>query len=557
MTAAIDRTITIPPSALLATIAQEGRTSDTHDELSICRVHGTIRVIREHNHPLYRFVLRIVSSVTDFFEQTLSTILRRPITWVDKTVKRLQRTETIDILSEIFGPARLRRAAAWCGVDLSDNRQGCGLTRNDFSLLFHSLSQVTTDDVNELLEELNGPAESVRQRTGEPLQTLRSRFAGKGSVESCSFEEIRMLERVLLPIAAPEDLFWDNPASRFNSLLGSSSSVFESVGWACYVLRTYNLPLKDWEAVFAKRLTQPALPDNLLIAHPNGAYLHLCTKIEHGGASKRFFRTLHPQAADPLVLYRGTLGFSPDTPFRNTVHSWLEDMRRELGASGPIATYEETKRLLEDPAWGFINSPDQRVCLLANSIGGPQAMRDALLFNKHVRRLTTNSSPGIDKETAELFREVMAAPHTPPMTIIHNIDRGDIIDTMGDEHLGGDCNNVSLTFRSLRPAGEAEQEPSSDGYFSNRLRDFVLSGTALFSKIMGIFEAHMRATTAGRYNDETISTDNPDTRQLAMAYARHQPPHFDPSWEEVRHFICPAPSPGFAAFARQQLGVQA
>lgn len=552
----IDCAIETSPSTLLSIIAQQGRTGEWEDELVIGKSEGRFRILREHHHPLYRFITRIVSYVTDFFENIISTISCRQISLCDRSVKQLQLRETTAALSEIFGSKRLHRAAKWCDIDLSDGRKGRLLTKEDLSTLFHSLSQITADDVNELLEELNSPDESVRHLSGPTLKTLRDRFVEKHSIEQCSFEDIRTLETVLLPFDDPEHLFWNNPSSHFNSLFGSSSSVYESVGWACHILRNKNLPLKDWEAVFAKRLTQPALPQNLLIAHPNGAYLQLCSQIEGGGASKRFFRTLHANAADPLILYRGTRGPSPETSFSDVVYSWLEDLRRELGASGPIATYEQTKRFLEDPALGFVNAPDQPICLLANSIGGPQAMRDTLLFNKRVRRLTTNSSPGVDTATAELFRKVMSAPRPTPMTIIHNIDRGDIVDTLGDEHIGGDCENVSLTFRALRPADESAQEHSSTEWsVSNQLRDFLLSGTALGSKIMGIFEAHMRATTAGLYSEEIISTNLPQTKKLAIDYARHIPPHFDPSWEGVRRFLCPAPSPGFAAFANEQLGL--
>ena len=553
----VDCAIDSSPSKLLSLIAQQGRTGDCEDELAIERSEGKFRVIREHQHPLYRFITRIASYVTEFFENVASVLCCRQISLRDRSVKQLQLKETEASLSEIFGTKRLHRAANWCGIDLSENRKDRLLTKEEFSTLFHSLSQITADDVNELIEEIHSPNASIRHLSDQSIKTLRERFAEKHSIEQCSFEDIRTLEAILLPFSDPEHLFWDNPASHFNSLFGSSSSTYESVGWACHILRSNSLPLKDWEAVFAKRLTQPALPQNLLIAHPNGAYLQLFAQIEGGGASKRLFRTLHAEAADPLILYRGTRGPSPETSFHDVVYSWLEDLRRELGASGPIATYEQTKRFLEEPGLGFVTAPDQQISLLANSIGGPQAMRDTLLFNKRVRRLTTNSSPGIDTATAEVFRKVMAAPRPTPMTIIHNIDRGDIIDTMGDEHIGGDCENVSLTFRALRPADESAQTHSSTEWCeSNHLRDFLLSGTALVSKIRGIFEAHMRATTAGVYREETISTDLPQTKKLAADYARHLPPHFDPSWEGVRRFLCPAPSPGFAAFAGQQLGLQ-
>ena len=527
---------------LLSALAQAAQSSEQDDEIAIHEEGGKFSIVCDHSS-LCRCAQHVISSVASFFENAASALCGRKILFGDRARKQQQRAKTIDLCAKIFGSQRLKRAAAWCGVDL-DGQKGCCLRKREISLLFHSMAQITTDDINELLAEIHSDAPSVRGCEGKALEALRASLVNTKSVEACSFEEIRTLEALLLPFSSPNHLFWDDPARRFNSLFGPT---IERVAWTCHLLRTHLFPLKDWEVLVGKRLSQPALPKNLLIPHPNGAYLHFCAQVEGGGASKRFFRTLHPAAADPMILYRGTRG--PDGPLPDAVHSWLEDLRRELGASGPIATYDATKQLLEDPSRGFVSSPQQQVALLTNSIGGPQAMRDALLFSRRVRRITTNVSPGVDKETAALFRAVMAASRAEPMVIIHNIDKGDIVDTVGDEHIGGGCQNVSLTFRSLRPA----DSPPSQGAFANRLRDFLLPGPAIPPKIIGIFEAHARATTADRYHDETISTDDPATSQLATNYARHLPPHFDPSWEEVRHFFCPAPSPSFATFARQHL----
>ena len=245
-----------------------------------------------------------------------------------------------------------------------------------------------------------------------------------------------------------------------------------------------------------------------------------------------------------------------DSP-EDIVRSWLEDLKRELGSSGPITTYKETKDLLERPEQGFADSADQKITFVTNSIGGPQAMRDTILFHKRVSRLTTNASPGVDRETADLFREVLSQPRETPLIITHNIDKGDIVDTVGDEHVGANCPNASLTFRSLALA--SPHAPAQEGQrrwsVANRLETFLFSGIPqLLSNVMGIFEAHMRTSVIENYTEEVVSTDDPATHDIAIAYAQHLPPHFDPSWERVRRFICPVPSPGFAAFARQVLG---
>ena len=68
MTVTVDCAINSTPSTLLSTIALQGRTGDWEDELVIRKSEGKFQVIREHQHPLYRFITRIVSCVTNFFE---------------------------------------------------------------------------------------------------------------------------------------------------------------------------------------------------------------------------------------------------------------------------------------------------------------------------------------------------------------------------------------------------------------------------------------------------------------------------------------------------------
>lgn len=522
------------------------------DELSISK-NGQLATINwQHTSPLVRTLTKIYNCVAGLFETVVSTIFHHRLVFTDRSWKKQPLTNTVTIFRETFGQHRFDRAAKWAEINLGENRAEL-LTKKEVSALLHALELVTLEDVEELLEEIHGPNDGIRaslQRAD--VQSLREQFAGKRTIESCSFEDIQQLETLLLPFKDPLTQFWNDPASHFNSLsvIGSSYNSTETVAWALHLLRTKKLSLNDWEALCAKRLAQPQIPANLLIPHPNGGYVCFSHRIEGGGASKRFLRSIHPEKVPPLILYRGTRGPSTGAAIKDVVLSWLEDLRKELGSSGPMTTYEETKDLLLNPERGFVNSPNQPVWLVTNSIGGPQAMRDAILFHRRVTRLSTNSSPGVDTETAELFRQVMKEPRQTPMTIIHTIDTGDIVDTVGDEHLGGNCDHVSLTFRSLSPLS-GDSSPRSG--LRNTLRDFFLSSPALIERVWGIFQAHTRATVAYPYREEILSTDTPETKTQANSYAQHRPPHFDPSWEQVRTFICPAPSPGFAAFARQHI----
>jgi hypothetical protein len=541
-------------SIQLSIISRLAHIASWNDELAITSQHT---FILDSNPKLCWLLQRIFTVATQAIEAMLSTLLFRSIILVDHSKKREDLTATVKNLKSMFGARRLDRNIAWCKINIKNlHDDGRCLSKQDFASLFHGFELITKEDVEDLLAELNGEQPCVRGVEGESLHSLRHQFHGKTEISSCNPEEIQALEKILLPFEHTEDQFWNKPEEHINAVTFpvTTFGMIETVAWAQHLLKAQRIPLKDWESIFAKRLAQPQLPKNLILHHPSNGYICFSHVVEGGGASKRFFKSLHPLNVPPHILYRGTRGPMPGDNTWDTVHSWLEDVRRELGSSGPIATYEETKRLLENPEEGFVNSPDQKVAFVTNSIGGAQGQRDALCFHNRVLRLNTNCSPGVDKATAALFREVMSTPRETPMIITHNIDKGDIVDTAGDEHLGGGCPHVTLTFRSLSPATSDTKEDQHTWTATNRLSDFLFSGIpSLFSNISGIFEAHVRAAATGLYKEEVLSTEDPATCALAAAYAQHQPPHFDPSWEQVRRYFCPAPSPGFAEFARQHI----
>jgi len=103
-----------------------------------------------------------------------------------------------------------------------------------------------------------------------------------------------------------------------------------------------------------------------------------------------------------------------------------------------------------------------------------------------------------------------------------------------------------VTFRSYEPISPGSKLEPAIWTAHPRLHDFLFSGfDALFSNIAGIFGAHNRASIMEPYQEQVISSENPLTREVAWAYAQYQSPHFDSSWEQVRRYFCPMPSPGF------------
>lgn len=545
--------MSLSPLQHISVLSSAARTASWSDEIIFSS--DTVRII---NGPcLPRCVIRIITVVTKAFESLLSWFLGTPIVLLHREKEQKDLTSTVTHLKELFGSRRVERSLEWCGINAQNLfDDGLRLSKQEITMLLDSFEVITTDDIEELLSELNSSQSSVRNLETETLEKLRHQFQGKTSINSCSSEEIQTLEKILLPFTCTEDQFINSPADRFIELSFpvTTFTMVENVTWALHLLRNKDYSPQDREAFIAKGLAQAPLPDRLLLPSPKGDSHYLYARIAGGGASKLLFRPLkQPEKVDPLVVYQGTRGPMPGDTLADSLSSLAEDLRTELGSSGAIATYELTKEFFENPSKGFIDFEAQGIRLVANSIGGAQAQRDAVLFHPIVKSITTNCSPGIDKATADLFREVMKQPRGKPMVITHNIDGEDIVDRVGDQHVGGNCPNVSLTFRSLSPADTGEKENQSTSWTPRiSLFDFLFS-FSLPSHIFDIFKAHARPTAAVPYKQMLITTDDPLTRDLANTYAQHKPPHFDPTWEQVRRYFCPVPSPGFAAFAKGKL----
>ena len=545
------------PSSLAGAL----RTCEWNDTVAVHDNHSITIIPRAS--PLRKTIQNIIAIVTELFER-LAALFGRHIELSDRRIQQNNLQTTLSALGDMFGSGRLQRAMTLANVSAHTMHQrGKLFTKRQMANVFHALAIITTDDVNELLDELHSDHQTVRGITGDALKALRSQFAHTTTLESCSPGDIQQLEEILLLQARDEDLFWDHPEQRINcpTMLKSFALSLERTAWSCHLLRKRQLELKDWEIVFAKRLSQPLLPIRTLIPHPTGGYLYFSHKLEDGGVSKRFFKSLHPEKTHPHILYRGTRVPESGNSFGDIARSIRDDLRIEIGACGAVTTFERTKTLIEDPSQGFVTTPGQQLCLIGHSLGGTQSMRDTVLFHQRVSRLTTNSAPGIDKATADLFREVMAH-HGPRVTITHNIDRGDIVDMSGDEHLGARCPNVSLSFRAwslIDPKAPPSSHPQRPWTVAKRIHTFLHSGvgTAL-SNFQSAARAHRMIPIAGQYHEEVISTDDPETKDIAEAYAEHQPRLFDQRWEQTRRrFTCLFKSDNFAKFARQKLGLEA
>lgn len=459
--------------------------------------------------------------------------------------RRMKLLSTIEYFKKLFGDKRLERALSFAKIDSSKmHRRGSLFTKKEVAHLLHILMLVTKDDVNELLNDLRSSKEVVRGLEGALLEQYRAKFKEKESIESCSFSDVSQLLDLLLPSRLGADL---GISSSERDVLHFPKNVFnkvKSAAWISSFLHEKVYTVIEWAQLVGKNLSRMPIPKGLLIPHPDRGFLFLSHTIQERGASKYFFRSLDVNTVFHHTVYQGTRGVALHSDPRDLLHCFADDARREIGAAGSIATYNRTKELFENPQHGFVDTSDDRICGIGYSLGGVQLQRDALLFPERFHSITTICSPGIEAESAQLFTSMIEKSKSSP-TIDHIFEEGDIIANFGEKHLGAGCEKVPLTFRTVRPIGGN----STSWPRVARLIDFIWrSIRSLFMNLFDCYKIHARATIAQLYDEIVLGQDE------VNAQADHSPSHVDPLWEKVRQRFC-LPSPGFAHFVRQQIGV--
>jgi len=342
-----------------------------------------------------------------------------------------------DYLSGVFGTTRIERALTDMGYDISvikENKRLLG--KEDFQSLFPRLLLVVQDDYLALLDEIKGikPLRNgIRNRESE----LQTTFQNVQHLEDCTPEQLKILEKILIPFENEMDPFLGKTPLKTATpeLIISNEALVRHVAYCVEHLRRAKASKEDWEFYLGKRLAQPALPDHIVISHPQGL-LQLDKIIQGEGAYKMFFQPVgENKELDTYIVYRGTRGGVASDEIHDTLATLREDISEELGGMGALATYEETKEALEELA-----RKKRNVTLLGYSLGGVHAQRDAILNPSLFHRLVTVASPGIDKESCHLFAKSYKSGEDSK-EIIHNIDCGDIVTYSGDALVGASIDN--------------------------------------------------------------------------------------------------------------------
>ncbi len=459
--------------------------------------------------------------------------------------------ETYDILNQLFGNKRLHRLCIRADISLDAIKESL-LTIKELDALFAEAALVTKVDFEELLDEITSDTATrfnIRSRTKD----LKNRFQNK-SIETCSLDDLDVLHSLLVPVSSSEKIFLlGTPQVDPASIELSYREKQRMLALSCERLRNQILnkdfsKLETWEYYFAKRLSQPKLPDGLMVRHPNG-YLYQSKKIKANGCYKLLFKPLGSQELTPHLLIRGTRGGEPTDKLHHVFFTLREDFTDELGANGVIATYSETKKTLDD-------LEGRKCTIIGYSLGGAQAQRDALLFKEQINRLVTVCAPGIDAASNQHFIEkVDSSPLN--FDICHHIDAEDFVDEAGEVHLGAGISSLKKTSSSIKIFGHIspktpEQYLDSKSLWPIRTRfsDFYSSGIlGMISYFLTGGQAHLRSTPLEE-KSRLISLDSHNSQhsETIDAILNHKEPYRDSRWETLRKSLCFHSSPGFARF---------
>lgn len=466
------------PSLFLANLAQGLRQSGEYDEVSVSTNQEGHREIRQFEEK--GFFQKMKNVISCIFHQVAALFTGGPI---ERSEEARDVEDTLDSMKFMFGERRVERCLRKLQIDPNSlSSWNCRFTKHDLIALFNSFAILTQDDFEDLLGEINSNHQDVRGIMGEDLEELRRTFHGKVTIHDCSTADLDKLELILLPFRAPGDQFvqyapetWDQfqfpPSPRDN---------MEEAAWGSYLITHHNLPVEDWEVEFAKKVPHLTHPEGLMVRHPKG-WLSLTNHLESHGASKLFFRSLNPQELQSIVAYRGTRIPYKTGSLRDGLTSIAEDLTNQIGTNSVEKTYDMTREILENPNFGFIHHPEEKVQFIGYSLGGTQAQRDTVLFANRVSKLTTVCAPCVDHRTCQYFRENVGRMRRnceDALKIEMFTEEGDMVDQVGEEHLGAHCERTELSCRRVVPL-TAENiahpvETVADGHWPAPQRDLSL-----------------------------------------------------------------------------------
>lgn len=390
--------------------------------------------------------------------------------------------------------------------------------KTDVQEIFLKAAEVTFDELSELFLEIKNPfCETVRALSHEETKLLRARFQPFEKLEHCTKSELDELMQIARPFEKVEDIFLhDLPLHR--KWWETSHEELRKRVYAYRMMEKLfvDCPLEryNWELYAAKELSGRDIPKGVMIPHKRG-YFENKEIVRAGGAYKYLLKSRGDSATTNRILYRGT----------HDLTSAYDDLREEMGSLGAIATYDETKEYLTNPAKGFVTTGDEKVRAIGMSLGGVHLQYDAIAFGKF-SHITTVCSPGIDRNLALLAAHQVTS--LDPMEICHITEVQDHVDEFGNARFG-----YRFPDKHVIEWVHLSAENSSRAVCPNALMKVF----ALVLKNVWSRHYHLRPVIGRDLRFSRLFNKDQDQRRALAAFLSHIGPDRDGSWERDRKIV--------------------
>lgn len=291
-----------------------------------------------------------------------------------------QNRRIVECLYGTFGRRRIDAISHRLGLDISyKHTHGLAIRKYEIERIFLGIGQVHLDDMK---EQFHLQEEAFEGRRFEELTAIDLRRIYDASVPM----DLHQLFCYNVPKI--------DPSTRIHH------HTYEGLRLTTFMIDSlHRSPAGNLENTVrqAKRIYHRLLTPEIVIPG-EGGYRYRSHSIHRAGAFFDFWKPVSAgQEIDKLVT---ALGTQP-----GVWESLFGVLRHNVGALAPMALYTNLREILTDPAYGFVDTSNERIKGLGFSQGGSMMLRLALLFPEKFSHLDLISDAGVDLETFRRFNE--------------------------------------------------------------------------------------------------------------------------------------------------------
>jgi len=355
------------------------------------------------------------------------------LSWIGFCKNYTSKNETvIKKLYENFGENRIKIISKRNHISINKFQS---LSKRDLVKLFSGLAAVRFKDMENLFKDI---------KKGLAIDGLEDRIKpirSKAFVEDLNADEINLLMSILNPFENISEITLQENVEYDRNCITSGKGPKGLINTLMVLqkLKTHKDNLTYWTNIIGKLLANHEPVDGLMIPHKDG-WFRVHATIHGGGAYKIFLKPLTSEnkTFKKTILYRPTRPVPTATGWFNTI---IDDMRQNIAFKGFKTTKKATSDMINKPSLGFVDRKDEKLNIIAYSLGGGHAQRDIVHFNENAdkfAKVTLISSVGVPIDIADKF----AKQTNKSIKIQYHFGHDDPVGLLGDAHIGDGINNL-------------------------------------------------------------------------------------------------------------------